>query len=280
MLSRKWRRLTRRTKFMWWNSFGSNRHIHSGLGILVSTMSLFLNNVHSLNNHKQHRHLNAPVRLPPFWNELSCSMLINYVNGIWFIHCITLNDSSAMIIHDDQYQSAFRVEESLMNCTYSMGSTNSGNQVTVATNFAQAPNTCVFSAWTLLYVTILAPRILCRLLDFSNMFVPLTSKVLEVTPATGMCRSCMPPELFHARDCSPHPHPSAAPFLHRCKGTYAHPAVHSQNKCYRSPKRNHKNRKMIFRNRRSPVRIWAKTSTKLWYSVIFTHSCHENTHSR
>jgi hypothetical protein len=61
--------------------------------------SFFFNNffyLNWLNNHKQ-RYLNAWVQFLLFWNELSCSILMNHVNRISFIHWIHFGWS----IHDD-----------------------------------------------------------------------------------------------------------------------------------------------------------------------------------
>jgi hypothetical protein len=45
--------------------------------------------------------------------------------------------------------------------------TNPGRQVTWVTKLVMvAPNVCVSPVWNLLYVTLLAPRILGRIIDF------------------------------------------------------------------------------------------------------------------
>jgi hypothetical protein len=52
--------------------------------------------------------------------------------------------------------------------------TNPGLQVTRATKFCTVvPNTCGSSAWNLLHVTLLAPRILRWFLVFWKIFAPL-----------------------------------------------------------------------------------------------------------
>jgi S-adenosylmethionine/arginine decarboxylase-like enzyme len=84
------------------------------------------------------------------------------------------------------------------------------------------------------------------------------------------------------QETNPPPAPSTvrSHFCTIAKGTYANPTVHSQNKRYRSPKKGPQKYESDFSY--STITS-SNTSTRfemLRYSVIFTHSCHEISHSR
>jgi hypothetical protein len=68
-----------------------------------------LNNMSTLNllyNQKQDWCLNPRVYLPPFWNEVYCSLLMGDVNGSVSSMYFILDDSSATIMQDHKHKPA------------------------------------------------------------------------------------------------------------------------------------------------------------------------------
>ena len=146
--------------------------------------------------------------------------LVDPLNSLWMIHPLWSSKIT-------KCKTAFRVEI-IINVLYLQGRrSNPGRRWPWRLHFIRWCLTCGSSVWNLLYVTVLAPRILWWLLDFSKNCVFLTYKLLEVTPLS-VCATLRSPTLsvlcmgLHSNNTVHYPACTHAGRI------FAHPLPHTQ----------------------------------------------------